>query len=79
MTTENVPMRDALLLNGIFESPRNVVLADDLGETLGTIFARQNLVGHDRKLLLYAANASSFSQPLRVSLDVCAVFDSQFV
>jgi len=39
-----------------------VVLANDLRETLGTVFARQYLVGHDRKLLLYAADVSRFSQ-----------------
>jgi hypothetical protein len=65
MTAENVAVSDALLLNGVLQGARDVVLANDLRETLGTVFARQYLVGHDRKLLLYAADMSRFSQAQR--------------
>jgi len=33
-------MRNALLLNGVFQGPGHMLLANDLRKPLGTIFAR---------------------------------------
>src|SRR5664279_4108163 len=53
MSAEDVTMRDALLLNGVLQGTGDVLLTDDVGELLGSIFARQNLVTHGRKFRLY--------------------------
>jgi hypothetical protein len=39
-------VRDALLLNGVLERAGDVLLANHLRKTLGTVFTRQNLVAH---------------------------------
>ena len=53
MAAKDVPVRNALLLDGILERAGNVFLPDDIGELLWTIFAGENLVAHRQKLRLY--------------------------
>ena len=47
MSAEDVPVRNALLLNGVLERPGDVLLADDVGKFLRAIFAGQDLVTHE--------------------------------
>ena len=39
MAAEDVAVGDALLLQGVQQGARHVVLSDDVGEALGTVFA----------------------------------------
>ena len=39
-------MRDAVLLDGVRERLGDVLLADDVGETLRPIFSGYDLIGH---------------------------------
>ena len=48
MPGENVPMRNAVLLQRIQERARHMVLAGYVGKALRTIFSGQNLVAHRR-------------------------------
>ena len=53
VSAEDVAMCNALLLDGIFQGAGDVLLPDDVGEFLRSIFAGQNLVTHGRKIRLY--------------------------
>ena len=54
MAAENVAVGGASLLDGVLQGAGNVLLPDDLGEFLRTVFAGQNLVAHDgEKVQLY--------------------------
>ena len=53
MSTEYVAVGDALLLDGVFQGTSDVLLPDDVGEFLRSIFAGQDLVTHERKIRLY--------------------------
>ena len=46
MAAEDVAVGDAPLLEGVQQGAGDVILADDVAEELGTIFASQNLIGH---------------------------------
>ena len=46
MPAEDVAVGDALLRNRILQGARDVFLADNVGEFLRTIFARQDLIAH---------------------------------
>jgi hypothetical protein len=50
MPAENVAVCDPALLDGILESPGNVLLPDDFGKLLRTVFSGENLVAHGRKI-----------------------------
>ena len=50
---ENVSMGGAPLLNGVLERAGDVFLPDHLGEFLGTVLARQDLVAHGVDTRLY--------------------------
>ena len=39
MSTEDVPMSDSLLLEGVAQSASHVILAGDVGEALRAVFA----------------------------------------
>ena len=62
MPAEDVTVRDALLRNGILQGAGDVFLADDFGEFLRTVFARQDLVAH-RNPRLYSSNGG-YVRPL---------------
>ena len=47
MTAENVAVSGTHLLQGILQGAGDVLLSDDLGEFLRTIFARQDSVAHE--------------------------------
>src|SRR5580658_476383 len=53
MAAENVAVGGAALFDGILQGPGNVLLSDDLGEFLRTVFAGQDGVTHGRKSRLY--------------------------
>jgi hypothetical protein len=46
MAAENVTVRRSFLLESILQGTGNVLLADDLGEFLRTIFTRQDGIAH---------------------------------
>ena len=46
MAGEDVAVRDAVLRERVDQGQGDVVLADDVGEALGAVFAGENLVGH---------------------------------
>jgi hypothetical protein len=48
MSAEYVAVRDALLLDGIFQGAGDMILSNHLREALRTVFARQNLVCHGK-------------------------------
>src|SRR5271166_1349850 len=54
MAAEDVAVGGASLLDGVLQGAGNVLLSDDLGEFLRTIFAGQDGVTHGRKTRLYA-------------------------
>jgi anti-sigma B factor antagonist len=45
-------MSGPALLQGVFQGPGNVFLADDFGEPLRTVFACQNLITHGDEILI---------------------------
>jgi len=47
VTAEDVAVGAASLLDGVLQGAGNVLLSDDLGEPLRTIFARQDGVAHE--------------------------------
>ena len=47
MSAENVAVSGASLLDGVFQGAGDVVLPDDFGEFLRTVFAGQDLVAHE--------------------------------
>jgi hypothetical protein len=47
VATEDVAVGGSSLLNGILERPGDVLLADDLGELLRTVFAGQDGITHE--------------------------------
>src|SRR5208337_4759407 len=49
MAAEDVTVGGSSLLNGVLQRARDVLLSDDLGEFLGTVFARQDGVTHELK------------------------------
>src|SRR6266481_2013855 len=51
MAAENIAVRDALLLNGVFKSARDVVLPDHIRKSLGTVFTRKDLIAHEKTRL----------------------------
>ena len=51
MTAEDIAVRDALLRDGILQGAGDVLLANNVGEFLRPVFARQNLVAHARPRL----------------------------
>jgi hypothetical protein len=53
MPTEDVAMCNPLLLDGILQGAGDVFLPDYVGELLGSIFAGENLITHERKIRLY--------------------------
>ena len=53
MSAEDVAVGGASLFDGVLEGAGDVLLSDDLGEFLGTIFAGQDGVAHGRKSRLY--------------------------
>src|SRR5216684_5911195 len=46
VTAEDIAVRDALLLNGVFQGAGHVLLPDHLGKPLRTVFSRQYLIAH---------------------------------
>jgi hypothetical protein len=52
---EDVSMRDSPLLDCILERTGDVLLPDNIGELLRSVFAGQNLIAHRQKLRLYGA------------------------
>ena len=65
MTAEDVTVRDPLLLDRVLQGAGDVFLADDVGEFLRPIFARENLVTHGRKLRLYGLGLWNGKAPTR--------------
>ncbi len=53
MAAEDVAVRGAALLDGVFQSAGDVLLPDDLGKFLRAIFARQDLIAHERRITDY--------------------------
>ena len=53
MAAEDVAVGGASLLDGVLEGAGDVLLSDDLGEFLRTVFAGQDGVTHGRKRRLY--------------------------
>src|SRR5271165_621996 len=56
MAAKDVAVGGARLLDGVLQGAGNVLLSDDLGESLRTVFAGQDGVTHGRKSRLYAKN-----------------------
>jgi hypothetical protein len=52
VAAEDVAMGGAPLLDRVLQGPGDVLLADDLGEPLWTVFAGQDSVGHERESLI---------------------------
>ena len=52
VAAEDVAMGGASLLDRVLQGPGDVLLADDLGELLWTVFAGQDSVGHERESLI---------------------------
>ncbi len=48
MPTEDVSMGDPFLFESVAQGTGNVLLAGDIGEALGTVFAGENLISHSR-------------------------------
>jgi hypothetical protein len=48
MSAENVAVRDALLLDGVPERARDVVLPDDVSKLLRPVFSGENLITHGK-------------------------------
>jgi len=46
MAAEDIAVRDALLRDRILQGAGDMLLADDVGEFLRPVFARQDLVAH---------------------------------
>ena len=46
MAAEDIAMRDAVLRDRVLQGTGNVFLADDVGEFLRPVFARQDLIAH---------------------------------
>ncbi|MGH9602630.1 MAG: hypothetical protein ACRD24_09610, partial [Terriglobales bacterium] len=46
VSAEDIALGDPLLLQGVAQGARDVLLADDLGELLRTVLARQHLITH---------------------------------
>ena len=57
MAAENVAVGGASLLDGVLQGAGDVLLSDDLGEFLRTVFAGQDGVTHGRKRRLYVIGA----------------------
>ena len=55
MSTEDVTVRNSSLLDGVPQRPRDVILADNIGESLGPVFTRENLITHGGRTRLYGA------------------------
>ncbi len=53
MAAEDVAVGGASLLDGVLQGAGDVLLSDDLGEFLRTVFAGQDGVTHGRKRRLY--------------------------
>jgi hypothetical protein len=53
MSAEDIPVRSSRLFDGVLQGAGNMLLPDNFGELLRTIFARQNGVGHEAKTRLY--------------------------
>src|ERR1019366_9197758 len=51
MAAENITVRDAFLRDRILQGAGDVFLADDVGEFLRPVFAREDLVAHRRPRL----------------------------
>src|ERR1700733_11362175 len=49
MSAEDVAVGRASLFDCVLKGPRNVLLSDDLGELLRTVFARQDGVAHEEE------------------------------
>ena len=45
---EKIGVREPVLRDGVFERPRDVLLADDVVKSLRPVFTRENLVTHGR-------------------------------
>ena len=60
MAAEDVAMGDALLRDGILQGAGDVFLADDVGEFLRPVFARQDLIAH-RNYRLYSFTWAQFA------------------
>ena len=52
VAAEDVAVGGPALLDGVLEGAGNVFLSDDFGELLRTVFARQNLIAHEREVLI---------------------------
>jgi hypothetical protein len=50
MSAENVAMGGASLLDSVLQGASDVVLSNDFGEFLRTIFSGENLIAHEQKL-----------------------------
>src|ERR1700733_984166 len=57
MPTEDVAVGHPLLLQSVAQGAGHMLLAGDIGEALGTIFAGENLVSHREDFRLAAAQA----------------------
>ena len=53
VSAEDVAMGGASLLDSVLEGTGDVLLSDDLGELLRTVFAGQNGIRHEAKRRLY--------------------------
>ena len=60
MAAENVAMGGASLLDSVLEGAGDVLLSDDLGKFLRTVFAGQDGVAHERKRRLYVMGGRSW-------------------
>src|ERR1700719_3287189 len=56
MSAEDVPVRAASLFDGVLQRAGHVLLPDDLGELLRTVFAGQDGITHGRKSRLYVTD-----------------------
>ena len=55
MSTENIAMRNPLLLNGVLQGAGDVLLPNDFRKFLWTVFAREDLVAHGRRCSDYTS------------------------
>jgi hypothetical protein len=64
MSTENVPVRNALLLDGMFQGAGDVLLPDDIFKALRTVLARQDLITHGSSIIRYSSAPDFLSEML---------------
>ncbi len=61
-TDEKVGVGEAILFDRVLQRARDVLLADEVVEGLGPIFARENLIAHTRNLVRRAGGENGNSE-----------------